>query len=85
MVEQLEPRPLAPVGERGAALVGVRRLEQRVGVAELVVADRSAVSRSRWSGSQWETLVSYELGPPTEEASLLLELANIRFASCVPF
>ena len=45
----------------------------------------SAVSRSRWSGSQWETLVSYELGPPTEEASLLLELANIRFASCVPF
>ena len=23
--------------------------------------------------------------PPTEEASLLLELANIRFASCVPF
>mmetsp|Transcript_45735 Transcript_45735/g.151659 ORF Transcript_45735/g.151659 Transcript_45735/m.151659 type:complete len:378 (+) Transcript_45735:185-1318(+) len=39
-VEQLEPRPLAPVGERGAALVGVRRLEQRVGVAELVVADR---------------------------------------------
>ena len=45
----------------------------------------SAVSRSHWSGSQWETLVSYELGPPTEEASLLLELANIRFASCVPF
>ena len=42
----------------------------------------SAVSRSRWSGTQWETLVSYELGPPTEEASLLLlELANIRFAS----
>ena len=31
----------------------------------------SAVSRSRWSGTQWETLVSYELGPPTEEASLL--------------
>jgi len=23
----------------------------------------------RTSGSQWETLVSYELGPPTEEAS----------------
>ena len=37
MVEQLEPRPLAPLGERGAALVGVRRLEQRVGVAELVL------------------------------------------------
>ena len=35
--------------------------------------------------TEWETLVSYELGPPTEEASLLLELANIRFASCVPF
>ena len=45
----------------------------------------SAVSRSRWSGSQWETLVSYELGPPMEEASLLLEQSNIRFASCVPF
>ena len=47
----------------------------------------SAVSRSHWSGSQWETLVSYVhvLGPPTEEASLLLELANIRFAACVPF
>ena len=25
------------------------------------------------------------VGPPTEEASLLLELDNIRFASCVPF
>ena len=45
----------------------------------------SAVSRSHWSGTQWETLVSYVLGPPKEEASLLLELANIRFASCVPF
>ena len=32
-----------------------------------------------------ETLVSYELGPPTEEASLLLKHSNIRFASCVPF
>ena len=31
------------------------------------------------------TLVSYSLGPPTEEASLLLEHSNIRFASCVPF
>ena len=27
----------------------------------------------------------YSLGPPTEEASLLLEHSNIRFASCVPF
>ena len=45
----------------------------------------SAVSRSHAKGTQWETLVSYVLGPPTEEASLLLELANIRFASCVPF
>ena len=27
----------------------------------------SAVSRSHWSGSQWETLVSYVLGPPAEE------------------
>ena len=43
----------------------------------------SAVSRSHAKGTQWE--VSYVLGPPTEEASLLLELANIRFASCVPF
>ena len=45
----------------------------------------SAVSRSHAKGTQWETLVSYVLGPPTEEASLLLELANIRFAACVPF
>ena len=45
----------------------------------------SAVSRSHAKGTQWETLVSYELGPPTEEASLLLEHSNIRFASCVPF
>ena len=28
---------------------------------------------------------TYMLGPPTEEASLLLEHSNIRFASCVPF
>jgi len=31
------------------------------------------------------TLVSYSLGPPAEEASLLLEHSNIRFASRVPF
>ena len=40
----------------------------------------SAVSRSHAKGTQWEILVSYELGPPTEEASLLLEQSNIRFA-----
>ena len=45
----------------------------------------SAVSRSRSRVTNRGTLVSYVLGPPTEEASLLLELANIRFASCVPF
>ena len=31
MVEQLEPRPLAPVGERGAALVGDPVLVRRHG------------------------------------------------------
>ena len=41
----------------------------------------SAVSRSHAMGTQWEILVSYSLGPPTEEASLLLEHSNIRFAS----
>ena len=45
----------------------------------------SAVSRSCSRVTNRGTLVSYVLGPPTEEASLLLELANIRFASCVPF
>ena len=45
----------------------------------------SAVSRSCSRVTNRGTLVSYVLGPPTEEASLLLELANIRFAACVPF
>ena len=45
----------------------------------------SAVSRSCSRVTNRGTLVSHVLGPPTEEASLLLELANIRFASCVPF
>ena len=48
----------------------------------------SAVSRSHAKGTQWEILVSYSLGPPTEEASLLLEHSNIRFEiclSCGPF
>ena len=84
----------APMGGGGVLLAPHRAPSVRTGVvtegwpAQGLSRGRSApsaVSRSRWSGTQWETLVSYELGPPTEEASLLLEHSNIRIASCVPF
>ena len=86
----------APMGRGGVLLAPHRAPSVRTGV---VTEGRLAQGLSRGGArrqvqcharagaghSQWETLVSYELGPPTEEASLLLELANIRFASCVPF
>ena len=73
-------------------------VEQRSTMALFTVQRGSACTRSepRPLGAKCSVTLALErvtianpfclfVGPPTEEASLLLGTDNIRFASCVPF